>query len=91
MIMVDPRVTDFDDAVRRALTHLSDPTKLAGSPLLSLRLVAAGLRDQGLQDTRHQRATILRAQLIELLEGLIMRGGPRILDGRSGRGRLAIT
>ncbi len=65
----------FDDAVRRAITHLCDPTKLALSPLLQLSLVTAGLHDQGLEDTRFQRVAILKAVLTELVHGLRPRCG----------------
>jgi hypothetical protein len=60
----------FDDAVRRALTHLSDPTKLATSPLLSLRAVARGVVQQHLEDNRLNRAAALKEILVELLDGL---------------------
>jgi hypothetical protein len=60
----------FDDAVRRALTHLSDPTKLAISPLLNLRSVARGLQEQGLEENRLNRAAVLKEMLIELLSAL---------------------
>ncbi|HWE61467.1 MAG TPA: hypothetical protein VHB98_07135 [Chloroflexota bacterium] len=60
----------FDDAVRRALTHLSDPTKLATSPLLNLQTVAHGVADQRLPDDRLNRAAVLKEILLELLDGL---------------------
>lgn len=60
----------FDDAVRRALTHLVDPTKLATSPLLSLRTVAQGVAEQQLEDNRLTRAAVLKDILVELLEVL---------------------
>lgn len=60
----------FDDAVRRALTHLSDPTKLATSPLLNLQTVARGVIDQHLEDDRLNRAAVLKEILLELLDGL---------------------
>jgi hypothetical protein len=60
----------FDDAVRRALTHLSDPTKLATSPLLNLRTVACGVAQQHLEDNRLHRAAVLNEILVELLDGL---------------------
>lgn len=69
----------FDNAVRRAITHFCDPTKLALSPLLQLSLVTAGLHDQGLEDTRFQRVAILKALLTDLVNGLKPRcgtGGP---------------
>jgi hypothetical protein len=60
----------FDDAVRRALTHLSDPTKLATSPLLNLQTVARGVADQHLEENRLNRAAVLKEILVELLDGL---------------------
>jgi hypothetical protein len=60
----------FDDAVRRALTHLSDPTKLATSPLLNLVVVAQGVREQHLEDNRLNRAIVLKEVLLELLDRL---------------------
>ncbi|HEY8287139.1 MAG TPA: hypothetical protein VIJ28_22340, partial [Chloroflexota bacterium] len=60
----------FDDAVRRAITHLSDPTRLAVSPLLRLSSVTACLHEQGLDDTPLQRVAILKAVLIDLINGL---------------------
>ncbi len=63
-------VKAFDDAVRRALTHLSDPTKLSTSPLLHLEVVARGVAAQDLEDNRLNRAAVLRELLLDLLEGL---------------------
>lgn len=60
----------FDLAVRRAMTDLSDPTKLATSALLSLQLVAQGLQAQQLDDNRLNRASILKEVLLELLDRL---------------------
>ncbi len=60
----------FEDAVRRALAHLSDPTKLATSPLLNLSVVAQAVADQRLDDDRLGRAAALKELLLELLEGL---------------------
>jgi hypothetical protein len=60
----------FDDAVRRALTHLSDPTKLATSPLLNLRSVARAIEDDTLEDNRLNRAAALKETLLDLLDGL---------------------
>lgn len=60
----------FDDAVRRALTHLSDPTKLATTPLLNLTVVARGVAAQHLEDNRLHRAAVLKEILLELLDGL---------------------
>jgi hypothetical protein len=63
-------VKAVDDAVRRALTHLSDPTKLATSPLLTLRVVEHAIAEQRLEDNRLNRAAALREILIDLLDGL---------------------
>jgi len=60
----------FDDAVRRALTHLSDPTKLATSPLLSLAAVARAVQDQAQGDDRLARAAALKELLLERLDAL---------------------
>ncbi len=60
----------FDDMVRRALTHLSDPTKLSLSPLLQLSLVTITLQEQGLEDTRLQRVAVLKALLTDLVHDL---------------------
>jgi len=57
----------FDDAVRRALTHLGDPTRLATSPLLDLALVTRALHDQGLEDTRLTRVAVLKPLLVTLI------------------------
>lgn len=60
----------FNDAVRRALTHLCDPTRLAVSPLLQLPVISDGLHDQGWEDTRLNRAAVLKVVLVSLLEEL---------------------
>ena len=60
----------FDDAVRKALTHLSDPTKLATSPLLHLRVVSRGVTEGNLEDNRLDRSAVLKEILLELLDGL---------------------
>ena len=67
----------FDDAVRRALTHVGDPTRLAASPLLDLFLVTRALHDQGLEDTRLNRAAVLKPVLVSLIKKL----RPRQQDG----------
>jgi hypothetical protein len=64
----------FDDAVRRALTHLLDPTKLVTSPLLRLALVSKTIHDQQLEDTRLNRAAALKSILIALLTELRPQG-----------------
>ena len=60
----------FDDAVRRALTHLPDPTKLATTPLLNLQTVARGVAETHQEDNRLNRAAVLKEILLELLDGL---------------------
>ncbi len=60
----------FDDAVRRALTHLCDPTKLSLSPLLRMSLVTVALQKQGHEDTRLQRVALLKILLTDLVHGL---------------------
>ena len=42
-------------------TNLSDPTKLATSPLLNLAVVARGVAEQRLEDNRLNRAAVLEA------------------------------
>ncbi len=75
----------FDDAVRRALTHLSDPTKLATSPLLNLRTVGRGVEEQGLEENRLNRAAVLRETLIDLLSGLKPAAGAGGVTGEASR------
>lgn len=60
----------FNDAVRRAISHLSDPTRLATSPLLNLRVIAQGVGERGQEDNRLNRASVLKESLIDLLTGL---------------------
>jgi hypothetical protein len=71
-------VKEFDDAVRRAITHISDPTKLATSPLLSLQVVERGIQEQSQDDNRLNRAAALKEIVLELL------GGLRPADGTGG-------
>jgi len=75
----------FDDAVRRALTHLSDPTKLATTPLLNLVVVGRGVADQGLEDNRLNRAAVLKEVLLELLDGLRPGDGSGSVTGDAWR------
>lgn len=63
-------VKAFDDAVRRALTNLSDPTKLSTSPLLNLIAVERSVAEQHLEDNRLNRAAVLKEMLLDLLNGL---------------------
>ena len=78
-------VKSFDDAVRRALTHLSDPTKLATTPLLTLRAVGDALAAQGLEDNRLNRAAMLREILLDLLDGLRPADGSGSVTGDAWR------
>jgi hypothetical protein len=75
----------FDDAARRAISHLSDPTKLAMSPLLNLRVVALGVAEQGQEDNRLNRAAVLKEMLIELLAGLKPAEGSGAVTGDAYR------
>ncbi len=68
----------FDDAVRRALTHLTDPTRLATSPLLNLTAIARSVQDHALEDNRLNRAAVLAEILVDLVEAL------KPADGRHG-------
>jgi hypothetical protein len=61
---------EFAAIVRRALTGLKSPPKLAQSPLLTLRLVTRRLEQAGLEDNRLNRAALLREIVIEAVEGL---------------------
>ena len=74
-------VKQFDDAVRRALTHLSDPTKLATSPLLNLGVMSKAVADGSVEDNRLNRAAALKEILLELLEGLRPSDGPGGVTG----------
>jgi hypothetical protein len=60
----------FRTAVRRALTSLKSPPRLAQSPLLSLPLVVQRVHDNDLQDNRLNRVAALREILLEQIEGL---------------------
>ena len=60
----------FDDAVRRAITHLQDPTWLATSSLVQLQAVGKRLAESGQEDNRLDRAAALKEILLELLDGL---------------------
>jgi len=75
----------FDDAVRRALTHLSDPTKLATTPLLNLQAVARGVDEQGVEDNRLARAAVLKEILLDLLDGLRPADGSGKVTGDAWR------
>ena len=75
----------FNDAVRRALTHLSDPTKLATSPLLNLQTVARAIQEQALEENRLNRAAILKEILIDLLSALKPAAGGGGVAGEASR------
>ena len=75
----------FDDAVRRALTNLGDPTRLAASPLLDLLVVSTELRTSGLPDTRLNRGAMLKSVLTTLLEGLLPAGRGGGVAGQTRR------
>jgi hypothetical protein len=60
----------FKDTVRKALTGLKSPPKLAKSPLLTLNLVGERLRAAQQPDNRLNRAAVLREVLIEQIEAL---------------------
>lgn len=60
----------FRDTVRRALTNLKSPPRLARSPLLTLGLVEERLHQSGRDDNRLNRAATLRELLIEQIETL---------------------
>ena len=68
----------FNAAVRSALGCLTDPAKMATSPLLSLQVVAHGVHEQRLEDNRLNRAIVLKETLLKLLESL------RRQDGNTG-------
>lgn len=68
---VDPEdEKNFRNVVRKAITSLKNPTQLAKSPLLSLRLVERRLQEVGLEDNRLNRATVLRGVLRDSIEQL---------------------
>ncbi|MFL5807352.1 MAG: hypothetical protein ACJ8CR_37185 [Roseiflexaceae bacterium] len=60
----------FKHAVRRALTSLKSPPRLAQSPLLGLTMVERRVARSGLADNRLNRVAALRELLIEQIEGL---------------------
>lgn len=61
---------EFNDLIRKAITGLKNPTQLAKSPLLSLKVVGQGLAQSGQEDNRLNRVGVLREILIEQIEGL---------------------
>jgi hypothetical protein len=60
----------FKDAVRRALTGLKSPPRLAQSPLLGLTMVERRVAQAGQPDNRLNRVAALRELLIEQIDGL---------------------
>jgi len=60
----------FKDAVRKALTSLKSPPRLAQNQLLGLELVARRVAQVGHEDNRLNRVTALRELLVEQIEGL---------------------
>lgn len=60
----------FKAHVRRALSSLKTPPRLAESPLLTMSLVEQQLQEQALSDNRLNRVTALRSILITQIEGL---------------------
>ena len=60
----------FQAEIRKALTGLKSPPRLAMSPLLGLALVEHRVAAAGLEDNRLNRAAALRELLIERIEGL---------------------
>jgi hypothetical protein len=68
-----PVLTDqkrFKDAVRRAISGLKSPPRLAQSPLLALPIVAQRVQQANLPDNRLNRVAALRELLIEQIDGL---------------------
>ena len=60
----------FKDAVRKALSGLKSPPRLAQSPLLGLALVERRVAQTGESDNRLNRVAALRELLIERIDGL---------------------
>ena len=60
----------FKAHVRRALSSLKTPPRLAESPLLTMTLIEQQLQEQSLSDNRLNRVTALRSILIAQIEGL---------------------
>ncbi len=60
----------FNNVVRRAITHLKNPTQLVKNQLLTLRLVERRLKEAGLDDNRLNRSIVLREVLLEAIERL---------------------
>jgi hypothetical protein len=60
----------FKDAVRKALTSLKSPPRLAQNQLLGLDLVARRVAQAGHEDNRLNRVAALRELLVEQIEGL---------------------
>lgn len=60
----------FNNAVRRAITSLKNPTQLVKSQLLALRQLERRIGEAGLEDNRLNRASLLRELLLEKIEYL---------------------
>lgn len=60
----------FTRLTRRALSHMGDLSRLAGSPLTHLPLIHRRLRERGARDDTLERAAELRSLLIDSIERL---------------------
>ncbi|GIV95931.1 MAG: hypothetical protein KatS3mg057_0588 [Herpetosiphonaceae bacterium] len=76
---------EFKDQVRRAISGLKSPPRLAQSPLLSLDIVERRVVQAGLQDNRLNRAAALREILIEQIEALRPSDGASSVVGDAWR------
>jgi hypothetical protein len=65
---------EFNNAVRRAITHLKNPTRMSDSPLLTLQQIGRRLQESGLADNRLNRTAVLRELLLASIERLRPRG-----------------
>jgi hypothetical protein len=70
----------FKDHVRKALTGLRSPPRLAQSPLLTLALVERRVMQSGQEDNRLNRVAALRELLIEQIENLRPASGSPVRD-----------
>lgn len=70
---VDER--ELKRAVRRALTDLQNPTRLATSKLLGMRIVSLRAQELGVDDNRLGRAAALKDILADLIDALRPAGG----------------
>lgn len=60
----------FKSSVRRAITDLKSPPRLAQSPLLTLDLVSERLQQEQREDNRLNRTAMLREVLLEYIDAL---------------------